>query len=99
MLVKAAGDGASRANVSEKTQQCAGSGSAVCNKAHHCFEPEEMFVTGSHTSGKESGKSQEFSSIHSGAFESRKIKRAAYHSWFCFSGGKEHLSQTVGETR
>jgi len=77
----AAGDGASRANVSEKTQHCAGCNSAVCNKAHRHFEPEEMFVTGSQASGRKSGKSQEFSSIPSDAFESSKMKGAACRSW------------------
>lgn len=98
MLVRAAGDGASRANVSEKTQHRAGCNSAVCNKAHHHFEPEEMFVTGSQASGRKSGKSQEFSTTHSDAFDSRKMKRDTCHSWLWFRGHKEHLPQTTGET-
>lgn len=98
VLVRAVGDRASMADGSEKTWCSTGCDSAVCNEDHHCLEPEEMFSVGSQASGKESEKSQEFFSINSDAFDSRKTKRVTYHSWFWFRGGKEHLPQTTGKT-
>lgn len=89
VLVRAADNGTSRDDVRPRTTQC-------CLQ-QCCFDLEELFGTGSQASGK-SGKSQKFSTMHSGAFDSRKMNRDSYQSWLHFRGGKGHPQPTTDET-